>query len=367
MKQTRKDKGFLSTGIPRRLQGPDAEQVELRGFNRTLAEMQWLLLALILVYLAMPAANVDVLAIAVACGAFALMIIGFRYFNLFTDEARWKLLVETLAMIGLIAFVIWQVGEPRSPLMNLYLVPIVFSALTLGRRVTLAIVALISLLYLIAVFTSPDGAPGSFETFGVTMFHLAPFVLVAYLTSMIAANMNITRKFLQDLSETDGMTGLSNMRAFHRAMARITARAKREGAEWSVMMIDTDHLKDINDRYGHDAGNELLLRMVEAMRKALRGYDLIARYGGDEFVVLLPNTGEEVAGEVAERVRRAIENTTIEVNGKRVSSTVSIGFATYPAATRDAEQVIEIADQAMYSSKNAGRNRVTGRNRMTEH
>lgn len=367
MNRTGKDKGFLSTGIPRRLQGPDAEQVELRGFNRTLAEMQWLLLALILVYLAMPAVDVDVLAIAVACGAFALMIIGFRYFNLFTDEARWKLLVETLAMIGLIAFVIWQVGEPRSPLMNLYLVPIVFSALTLGRRVTLTIVALISLLYLTAVFTLPDGARGNFETFGLAMFHLAPFILVAYLTSMIAASMDIARKFLKDLSETDGMTGLANMRAFHKTMKRITARAKREGTEWSVMMIDTDHLKDINDRYGHDVGNELLVRMVETMRKALRGYDLMARYGGDEFIVLLPNTGEEVAREVAERVRRSIENMAIEAKGERVSSTVSIGFATYPVATRDAERVIEIADQAMYISKNAGRNRVTGHNRITEH
>lgn len=367
VQRTGKETGFLNTGIPRRLKSPDAEQVELRGFNRTLAEMQWLLLALILVYLVTPAVNVDVLAIAVACGAFALMIIGFRYFNLFTDEARWKLVTETLAMIGLIAFVIWQVGEPGTPLFNLYLVPIVFSGLTLGRGITLAIAALISLLYLTAVLVLPGGLSGSYATFGTAMFHLAPFLLVAYLTSMIAANMNVARRFLQDLSETDGMTGLANMRAFHRNMDRITARAQRDGSEWTVMMIDADYLKEINDRYGHTAGNQWIQCMVETLRKELRGYDLVARYGGDEFIVLLPNTGEDVAREVAERVRRSIAETSLEVAGERVASTVSIGLATYPHATRDVEQVIEVADQAMYQSKKAGRNRVTGRSHVTEH
>ncbi|WP_025367604.1 GGDEF domain-containing protein [Thioalkalivibrio paradoxus] len=338
---------------------PDTEQLELKGFHRTLAETLWLLLILILVYLVIPGADVDVFPIAAASAAFALMIIGFRYLNLFTREARWKLVVETLAMTLLIAFVIWHTGEQHSGLVNLYLLPIVFAALTLGRTMTLAVVGLITVLYLYGWHALLGQTFYGFEVFAHVLFQLGPFALVAYLTSMLANDMNFSRRILRDLSETDGMTGVANMRAFYMAFERELLRAQRERTELSVMMIDADNLKETNDRFGHEAGNRLIVGIVDSMSSVLRRSDLIARYGGDEFVVLLPNTGLQAAGDAAERLRRSIERMAIDVEGTPLRATVSVGYAGYPDTAHDLQELIALADQAMYRSKKAGRNRVT--------
>ncbi len=336
-----------------------ADQVELKGFNRTLAEIEWLLLVLILVYLVVPGTDVDAFAISMACIAFGALIIAFRYLNLFTSEARWKLTVETVGMIALTAFAIWHTGKADSPLVNLYLLPIVFSALTLGKYMTLAQVALIMALYLHAAHGLLGDAFFAYETFSNTMFNFAPFVLVAYLTALLAADMSFARRFLQYLAETDELTGLPNMRVFYADLERERIRAAREGSELTVMMIDADNLKATNDRLGHEVGNELIIRMVKTIQSALRGSDLVARYGGDEFTVMLPNTGINAALEVAERVRRSIEHLSFDAMGEKVSTTVSIGLATYPGMAADSQELLSQADQAMYMSKRAGRNRVT--------
>ncbi|AGA32210.1 diguanylate cyclase (GGDEF domain) [Thioalkalivibrio nitratireducens DSM 14787] len=338
---------------------PDTEKIELKGFQRTLAETLWLLLVLILVYLVIPGVEVEVLPIAAASAAFALMIIGFRYLNLFTPEARWKLVVETLAMTLLIAFVIWHAGAQQTGLVNLYLLPIVFAALTLGRSMTLAVVALIIAFYLYSSHALLGRAIFGFEMFGHVMLQLGPFVLVAYLASMLAADMNFSRRILRELSETDGMTAVANMRAFYIAFERELIRAQRERTGLTVMMIDADNLKQTNDRYGHEAGNRLIVGIVDSMHRVLRRSDLIARYGGDEFIVLLPNTGPQAAREAAERLRESIERMAIEVGGTPVRATVSIGYASYPDHAHDLQELIALADQAMYRSKKAGRNRVT--------
>ncbi len=336
-----------------------ADQVELKGFNRTLAEIEWLLLVLILVYLVIPGTDVDAFAVSMACVAFGALIIAFRYLNLFTSEARWKLTAETAGMIALTAFAIWHTGKADSPLVNLYLLPIVFSALTLGKYMTLAQVALITALYLHASHGLLGDAFFTYETFSNTMFNFAPFVLVAYLTALLAADMSFARKFLQYLAETDELTGLPNMRVFYADLERERIRAAREGSELTVMMIDADNLKATNDRLGHEVGNELIIRMVKALQHALRGSDLVARYGGDEFTVMLPNTGTIAAMEVAERVRRSIEHLSFDAMGEPVSTTVSIGLATYPGMAADSQELLSKADQAMYMSKRSGRNRVT--------
>ena len=337
------------------------EQLELKSFSRTLAEIEWLLLILILVQLFVPGwISASSMPIIVASAIFAGFVVLFRYVNLFTAEVRWKLAIETWAMILLISFVIWHTGKSESPLINLYLLVIVFSSITLGRMVTLLEVGLITAFYLFCSHEALGPAFFTYSAFSNVMVNFAPFLVVAYVTSLLAADMSYTRSVVQQISETDELTGLLNMRAFHAQLAGHLRECERDGTPFALMMIDADNLKYTNDRLGHEVGNRLILSVVTGIQSGLRSSDTIARYGGDEFIALLPRATAEPARDAGERVCRSVENTTFDAGGERVATTVSIGFAVYPDMGTDIQVLISRADAALYASKQAGRNRVTG-------
>ena len=123
-------------------------------------------------------------------------------------------------------------------------------------------------------------------------------------------------------------------------------------------MIDCDNLKTVNDTHGHDAGNRLLRQVANAVQAELRATDVPARYGGDEFIVLLPETPPKGAVEVAERIRNAIGARPLAINGQNVVASVSIGFASFPEDGRTLDALAARADRALYPAKQAGRNRV---------
>ena len=124
-------------------------------------------------------------------------------------------------------------------------------------------------------------------------------------------------------------------------------------------MLDVDSLKGINDHHGHIAGSQLLQAVANAINTSIRAADAVARYGGDEFVVLLTNTSAAEARIAAGRIRTTVNNTSFDHNGKRIHTTVSIGIASFPEGVRHAEEVLEKADRALYNSKRSGRNRVS--------
>ena len=160
---------------------------------------------------------------------------------------------------------------------------------------------------------------------------------------------------VQTQAMTDALTGLYNHRYFQDRLDRETKLADRNNEQVSLILLDLDHLKEINDTHGHRSGDAALCHVASMMRAAVREVDISARYGGEEFVVILPKCDRESAIDVAERLRESIASTPIERMGQ---VTASIGVATYPSGAKNKEELIEMADRAMYLAKAAGRNRV---------
>lgn len=338
---------------------PSIEQEELRGISRTVAEIEWLLLVLVLVYVVFgrPVDEVET-ALSMALFFFAAFVMSFRYTNFYKRETRWKIAVETLGMIAFITWALWFTGGPASPLLNAYLLVVITAALTLGKTVTLIEVALIGVCVMLLDWQVGGKEMMRLAYLGGFTAQLAPVVLVAYITTMFSADIRYGLNRAKLLSETDELTGLYNMRGFVVIANRLFAQAQRYARTASFLMVDSDSLKQVNDSYGHEAGNRLLQHIVKAMQGHLRATDVPARYGGDEFVIMLPDTPARGALEVAERIRGAVESTPFATEAGRVPCTVSIGVASYPQDGRSIEALLARADRALYEAKAAGRNRV---------
>jgi diguanylate cyclase (GGDEF)-like protein len=337
-----------------------AQQIQLRGFSRTIAELEWLLLLLVLLYDVAPGAVIDNHpGIVVAMMAFAVFVLAFRYANFFTSETRWKLAVESWVMILFISYVTYYSGGVHSPLVNLYLLVIIASALTLGKLTTVLEFFLIASVYLYMGVSEYNATGFTIIGFSQLMTLFAPFLLVAYLTSMLAADVYHGMEVLRSLSETDELTGLNNRRAFTKLVNREAKKASRYGRPYSIMMVDTDNLKSINDNHGHTAGDKLLKMVSNAIDDTLRDSDIIARLGGDEFIILLTDTDSARARDAAERIKVTICNTAAVVEGNSIMATVSIGIASYPEDSNDLNEIMKLADKSLYQSKKDGKNMVT--------
>ncbi len=159
-------------------------------------------------------------------------------------------------------------------------------------------------------------------------------------------------------AETDPLTALPNRRAFERAWRAEIARHERYLQPLAMILLDIDHFKQINDRWGHDAGDEVLRSVAGALRRAVRDVDLPARHGGEEFVVLLPQTAFAAASDAAERLRSAIEELHVRWTGDTIPVRVSLGVSGCPASVASPDDLLRSADAALYEAKRAGRNRV---------
>ncbi len=161
------------------------------------------------------------------------------------------------------------------------------------------------------------------------------------------------------LAATDPLTKVFNRRHFFEFSTRELARSQRNNDSFSILMMDIDHFKNINDSYGHLIGDQVLIRFTQICQKNLRHYDVLARYGGEEFVALLPETDPAAALEIAERLRKAIEETEMLFDGQTVTLTISIGAASLDSQPGlSLEIILDRADQALYRAKENGRNQV---------
>ena len=186
---------------------------------------------------------------------------------------------------------------------------------------------------------------------------LAP---VAHAFNEMAHRIEQQRTELHGLASNDGLTGLLNRRSFQDELEAEFERSTRYGHRTAVLLLDVDHFKRVNDTLGHPAGDAVLKAVAEQVTAAVRGVDRVGRWGGEEFAILLPETEEEAARRVAERVVDLVAARVVLVEGRRVQVTVSVGVAVHDPLDRrvsSAGELVALADAALYEAKESGRNR----------
>jgi diguanylate cyclase (GGDEF)-like protein len=288
--------------------------------------------------------------------AFALAIVGFRGRRFLPGRSRTKLLIESWSMVIFITCVLWFTGKGGSPLFNLYLLPIILSALTLGRVVTLLQVAVIAICHFLLAMTTPGLDVISLLYASQVVGQLAPFLLVAYLTTTLSADITEARERIENLAQNDSLTGLYNVRMFNELWQREHNTCERNRGVYALLMIDMDKLKEINDVFGHEAGNSAITLVAQCLQRSIRNTDHAARFGGDEFAVLLPGASPEVAEAVIKRVRHNVYKTTLDLRSRMIRCSVSIGVVSYPKDSKDMRDLRSLADDRMYRDKELRRN-----------
>jgi diguanylate cyclase (GGDEF)-like protein len=270
---------------------------------------------------------------------------------------------QTAAAILFLAYIMYHAGQAREALTSFYLVVMLFGALRLSaaRLAALSVLALVAHGTMLHLSYLRDqeymDVEAAITEFAVLMIALPWFAAMGGYVNRLRTRLAETNRKLEEAFERiqnvairDALTGAYNRRFLMETLAREQARAGRLGGSFSVCVIDVDHFKNVNDTFGHAAGDEVLKQVAAVAARGLRAVDVFGRFGGEEFLVILPDTDRAGALLVAERIRAAMETET--------KVTVTIGVAEH--AKDDVSAVLARADQALYRGKTAGRNQVIG-------
>lgn len=188
------------------------------------------------------------------------------------------------------------------------------------------------------------------------------FVLLGFLVYYYAGTISVSNNLVRNLKEetrTDFLTELNNVRSFDILYNASIKNAEQRCENLSVILIDIDYFKNVNDTYGHQAGDSILKQVGEILKQGCRSFDIVSRNGGEEFSMILMNCPGAKAYDIAERIRKRVEEHKFVLNDStEINITLSLGIATYPEAARDSQALFKNADKALYKAKNNGRNRV---------
>ena len=212
----------------------------------------------------------------------------------------------------------------------------------------------------IAVFNSFATWPVNAYTF--MLGAVSQFFISSLFVLMLSYKLN---QKLESIATIDGLTAVLNRRGLEDAAVKMQDICKRINLSMAILMIDIDHFKKVNDKYGHLTGDDVLRHLSKEIASVLRTSDVLGRYGGEEFCVFLPNTSEGDAVGLAERIRAGVEASSFQDAQGLIKTTVSIGVADSVRAGYDFKGLVATADSAMYGAKNGGRNRVVSYTQMT--
>lgn len=223
--------------------------------------------------------------------------------------------------------------------------------------------ALLSIAMLIRAVILLQSPPEVYSLYSNIPINPAIFIITCILQLCVTFGflLMLNRQLVTEIEKVasrDALTGVFNRRMFEDEMSRLQSRCKRTGDKFSLMLIDLDDFKLINDNYGHLKGDEILCRLANIVLSSIRPSDFFARYGGDEFCVLLPSTGITEANIVANRLRETYASTAFIVSGKIINSSISIGIVDSSQVGLEFKNLLSAADQALYQAKQSGRNKV---------
>ena len=274
-----------------------------------------------------------------------------------------KFVVEGSVAITVATILVALTGGAESPFFFVYPLIVGGAALVVSPGITLGLALIAAIGYLLAIMLGSAPAvladPFTVATVGI---NLTAMILLAYVAMVIAREQRSTRDAAIRLSTIDPLTSLFNRGFFFAALEREIARSARSGRGFCLLMMDLDELKAINDRLGHFHGDRVLAAVGLVVSDGVRRIDTAARYGGDEFVVLLPETDPTGAFVLAEKIRIGVHELDLGLPDEAIRPSMSVGVVSYPDDGQTADELMISADRAMYTSKRAGKNRVTGVN-----
>jgi diguanylate cyclase (GGDEF)-like protein len=262
--------------------------------------------------------------------------------------------LQAIAALAFGAVLIYLTGGFGSPFAFVFPLIVGGASLVIGPWPTLGLALTASGAYVVAA-AAGGRAPTALEVIAVAV-NLTGLFLLAGIGAVVGREQRRSRDAALRLSATDTLTDLYNRTYFFAALEREIARSERSGRGFCLVMLDLDELKAINDRHGHHAGDAALRAVADTVRSGIRRIDVAARYGGDEFVALLPETDPTGGWVLAEKIRQGVAEQGVP--GIDTHPTVSIGVVSYPTDGRTADALMISADRAMYASKRGGKNRV---------
>ncbi len=329
---------------------------------RHVALADWLVLAVVLLHQLVATRGGLGLPVAIAIGVFAAFSAFLRTPWLPLAEPTARLELETWGMAAFISFVVWYSGAADSPLQSLYLLPIVLASLVLPTlRLGLLLGAIAAAYIVVAALGS--GVPLASAAFaGRALAAIGPLLIVAWLTSQLGTAVLAARRRAAALVEGDALTGLASRRVLVEALKRELGEGVRRNSSTAVLAIDLDGLRRLNELHGQDAGNAALQLVADALRRTLRETDLAARWGGDEFAVMLPGADPAAAQAIAQRIRHAVYATTLDIGARHVRCAVSVGTATSPRDGQDAATLLANAERRLERDRELRRTAPGGAN-----
>ncbi len=248
-------------------------------------------------------------------------------------------------MLLVIPFVSFRAGIPS--MAALLFIPAIHGVLRLEQRSMYLTSLICGVLWIVL---RNQGSPADLESFISSGLELPPLALVLWILRGLNGEVAVNRNRITALSYKDELTGLLNMRAFTR-MLQSEHRKAVGSAQYALLMIDIDGLQLFNDRYGHEQGNRVITAVTDAIKRSTRSEDLIARYGGDEFMVFLPDAGDDVAEVVTNRIAQNVYNITLSFDRSMQRVGVNIGRAIYPDSGSTIQDMMSFAGRAMNRDK----------------